>query len=125
MIGTERLQGRGTWGLYLSSSNLSFSPAIVELSKASTSDQITYTENLKQIVPETELRGHIHDFHIHVPVSDSYIPMIDLFILLRKYVDGFWEYINRSQTHECRNWDSGRTIPRKGILKWDFLCSVH
>jgi hypothetical protein len=21
------------------------------------------------------------------------------------------EYINRSQTHECGNWDSGRTIP--------------
>ncbi len=40
-----------------------------------------------------------------------------------KYVDRFWEYINRSQTHECGNWDWSRAIPRKGIHKWDFPCS--
>jgi hypothetical protein len=33
-------------------------------------------------------------------------------------------YINRSQTQECWNWGWGRTIPRKGIHKWDFRCSV-
>ncbi len=38
----------------------------------------------------------------------------------RKYVDQSWDYINRSQTHECGNWGWGRTIPRKGIHKWDF-----
>ncbi len=32
--------------------------------------------------------------------------------------------INRSQTHECGNWDWGRAIPRKGIHNWDFPCSV-
>ncbi len=42
----------------------------------------------------------------------------------RKYVDRSWENINRSQTHECGNWDWGRAIPRKGIHKWDFRCSV-
>ncbi len=41
-----------------------------------------------------------------------------------KYVDRSLEYINRSQTHEFGNWDQGRTIPRKGIHKWDFPCSV-
>jgi len=35
----------------------------------------------------------------------------------RKYVDRSWEYINRSQTHECGNWGWGRAIPRKGIYK--------
>ncbi len=40
------------------------------------------------------------------------------------YVDRSWEYINRSQTHECGNWDWGRAIPRKGIHKWDFRCSA-
>jgi hypothetical protein len=35
------------------------------------------------------------------------------------------EYINRSQTHECGNWDCGRIISRKGIHKWDFPCSVY
>ncbi len=42
----------------------------------------------------------------------------------RKYVDGSWEYINRSWTHECGNWDWGRAIPRKEIHKWDFPCSA-
>jgi hypothetical protein len=36
-----------------------------------------------------------------------------------------WEYINRSQTLECGNWDWGRAIPRNGIHKWDFRCSVE
>ncbi len=41
-----------------------------------------------------------------------------------KYVDRSWEYINRSQTHECENLDWGRAIPREGIHKSDFPCSV-
>ncbi len=43
----------------------------------------------------------------------------------RKYVDRSWDYINCSQTHECRNWGWGRAFPRKGIHKWDFRCSVE
>ncbi len=39
-------------------------------------------------------------------------------------MDLFWEYINLSETHECGNWDLGRTIPRKGIHMWDFHCST-
>ncbi len=35
-----------------------------------------------------------------------------------------WEYLNRSQTHECGKCDCGRAIPRKGIHKWDFPCSA-
>jgi hypothetical protein len=49
---------------------------------------------------------------------------IGLPIAAGKYVDWSLEYINRSQTHECGNWDWGRAIPRKGIQKWDFPCSV-
>ncbi len=43
----------------------------------------------------------------------------------RKYVDRFWEYINRSQTHECGNWGWGRAIPRKGIFKRNCHCSAN
>ncbi len=42
----------------------------------------------------------------------------------RKYVDRSWDYINRSQTHECGNWGWGRAILRKGIHKWDFHCGA-
>jgi hypothetical protein len=31
-----------------------------------------------------------------------------------------WEYINRSQTHECGNWDCGRAIPFLGIFVSNF-----
>jgi hypothetical protein len=42
----------------------------------------------------------------------------------RKYVDRSWDYINRSQIHECWNWGWGRAIPRKVIHKWNFPCSA-
>ncbi len=34
----------------------------------------------------------------------------------RKYVDRSRDYKNRSQTHECGNWDWGRAVPKKGIF---------
>jgi hypothetical protein len=36
------------------------------------------TENLKQIFPEKEFRGHSPNLYIYVSVRDFYIPMIDL-----------------------------------------------
>jgi hypothetical protein len=39
----------------------------------------------------------------------------------RKYVDRSWDYINRSQTHECWNWGWGRAISRKRIIKGIFV----
>ncbi len=33
-----------------------------------------------------------------------------------KYVDRSWEYINRSQTHECGNWDWGLAVPEKEYI---------
>ena len=46
--------------------------------------EINYTlqrqnaENLKQIFPEKEYRGLSPNFHIHVSVSDLYIPKVGL-----------------------------------------------
>ncbi len=83
-------------------------------------------ENLKQIFPEKEYRGLSPNFQIHVSVSELYIPTMELPFLLEEiqYVDGSWDFINRSQTHECRNWGWGHAIPRKGIYKRNFLCSA-
>ncbi len=41
-----------------------------------------------------------------------------------QYVDRFWEYLNRSQRHECGNWDWASVFPSIGIHKWDFRGSV-
>jgi hypothetical protein len=46
--------------------------------------QRTNNENSKQIFLEKELRDHSTNFHIHVSVSDLYIPTIDLPILLQE-----------------------------------------
>ncbi len=46
--------------------------------------QRTNTKHLKQIFPEKELCGHSPNFHIHVSMSDLYIPTIDLPILLQE-----------------------------------------
>ncbi len=42
-----------------------------------------------------------------------------------KYVGRTWENINRSQTHECGNWNRGRANPFLGIHKFKFLCCVY
>jgi hypothetical protein len=72
-------------------------------------------ENSKQIFPEKELRGLRPNFHIHVSVSDLYVPTIGLaFPATGKYVDRYWEYINHSQTNveietEAAQFFSGNT----------------
>jgi len=89
--------------------------------------QRTNAENSKQIFPEKELRAHSPNFHIHMSVWAIYeyiFPPSICQFCCRKYVGRSCENINRSQ-HERGNWDWGRTIPRKGIHKWDFLCSVE
>ncbi len=56
-------------------------------------------------------------------VNDIYIPTIGLPILQQEnmWTDPGNIYINRSQTHECRNWD----FLFLGINEWDFRCSVY
>jgi hypothetical protein len=65
-------------------------------------------KNLKQIFPEKEYRGLSPNFHIHVSVSESYIPMMGLPVPLEeicRLILGIYEYtVNRSKTHECGNW---------------------
>jgi hypothetical protein len=42
------------------------------------------TENSKQIFPEKELSGYNPNSYIHVSVSNLYIPLIGLLILLQE-----------------------------------------
>ncbi len=42
------------------------------------------TENSKQIFPEKELHGLSPNFHVHVSVSNLYIPTIGLPVLLQE-----------------------------------------
>jgi hypothetical protein len=66
------------------------------------------------------------NFHIHVSVSDLYIPKIDLPILLQEICGPILGiYKSLTETHECGNWDCCRAIPKEGIHKWDFRCSAY
>ncbi len=70
------------------------------------------TENFKQIFPEKELRGLRSQFpHSCVCERFIYLHNRSAFSAAEKQVDRSWEYINRSQTHECGNWDWGRAVP--------------
>jgi hypothetical protein len=75
------------------------------------------TENLKQIFLEKELLGHSPN------VCEQFIYSNDRSAY--SAAGNMWpDPINRSQTHECGNWDWGRAISRNGIHKWNFRCSV-
>ncbi len=80
------------WCLYCSFVNVIVLPFIFMASHAAqyknnctaTALQRHNTKNSKKIFPEKELRGLSPNFHIHVPVSDLYIPTIGLPILLQE-----------------------------------------
>jgi hypothetical protein len=69
-----------------------------------------------------ELRGLSPNFHIHVSVSDLYIPRISPHISSSRKgrpIVGI-VYIIRSQTHEWGNWDCDPDIPFLGIFASNF-----
>ncbi len=62
-------------------------------------------------------------FHIHVSVSDLYIsgigPQFSTYFPAAEQTDQSWEYINRSPTHECGNWDYAAQF-----LFWEYLFRI-
>jgi hypothetical protein len=64
-----------------------------------------------------KLRGLIPKVCIHVSVSDFYIfPRSVSLFCFNVFADRLWEYINRSQIHECRNWEPGRAVSFSGNI---------
>ncbi len=85
-------------------------------------------ENSKQIFPEMKVRGLVPNFYTHESVSDLYISTISRLLCCIAFVDQSWENINRSQIHECGNWECRRAVSFLGIFVSKFLvqciCSV-
>ncbi len=96
----------------------------------------TYMSDSHLCIPrnETVQASYFHNrmimFCLLIPTSiylwDIYIDIHDrsVYFAAAKYVDRYWEYINRSQTHECKNWDWGRAIPFPEIHKFNFQYSA-
>jgi hypothetical protein len=63
-------------------------------------------KNVKQIFPETKLRGLVPNFYSHVSASDLYIPTISLQTQYSK-IGGpaVGIYKSLAQIHDCRNLD--------------------
>ncbi len=66
------------------------------------------------VFPEMKLLPKKQNYKVLSPSSYTHISVRNLYmyfqdrsayIAARKYMDKSWEYINRSQTHECGNWD--------------------
>jgi hypothetical protein len=77
----------------------------------------------KQIFPVKELRGHSPNFHIHVSVSDLYIPTINLPILLQEICELILGiYKSLTDTLMCKL-GLRQLNSQKEIHKWDFRCS--
>ncbi len=81
---------------------------------------------MKLLCPKQNYNVLSPSSYIHLSVRDLYISRIGLPILLQKIcvpILGLYT-VNLSPTHECGNWDWGRTVSRKGIHKWDIRCSA-
>ncbi len=65
------------------------------------------TKTSKQIFPEKKLRARPQSQFPHSQVCERFIYSHDWSALSAagKYAGQSWEYINRSQTHECGNYD--------------------
>ncbi len=69
------------------------------------------------VFPEMKLLFPKQNFNVLSPSSYSYICLWEIiyfqdrsaYSAAGKYVGRSWEYIKRSKTHECENWDWGRT----------------
>ncbi len=74
-----------------------------------------------------ELRSLGPNVHIHVFASDLYISRIGPHIScsrIGRSIVGIYS-INRSQTHECGNWDCGRAVSFLGSNFWHWFLAVQ
>ncbi len=78
-------------------------------------------EDLIYVFPEMKLRGLVPNFHIHVTVIDSYIPMIGPAICCKicRTILGIYESLIDT-VHECRNWERGPAVSFLGIFVSNF-----
>jgi hypothetical protein len=83
-------------------------------------------ENLIYLFLFWELHGLSHNFHIHVSMSDLYIPRISPHTSLQQRGQTDPGNINLSKIFECRNWETEHynsvleiTVSFLGIHKWE------
>ncbi len=91
-----------------------------------------YSKN--ETVQPPYFQNRIIMFCLSIPTTiylwEIYIFLGSVFLFCCSQICACWpilgiQYIKCSQTHEYRNQDWGRAIPRKGIYKWDFCCSAE
>jgi hypothetical protein len=80
----------------------------------SSSKELHCTENPGHVFPEKKLCSLIPNFYIHISVNDLHMYSHDRSTYFP--ADRSWEYINRSQIYECRNFYWDRAVSFRGIF---------
>ncbi len=78
----------------------------------------------KDTIPKIRNKYSQVPFSTFMCLYSIYIPTKICLVSCRKICGPILGIYKSPQTHECGNSDWGRAIPRKGIHKWDFRCSV-
>jgi hypothetical protein len=57
-------------------------------------------------------------------ISRNEVAHLSAYCAAAKQVDRSWEYLNRSQIHECRTWEQGHAVSFLGMHKSNLWYSV-
>ncbi len=90
-----------------------FGNSIMQIRKKWLTNRKTFLTNIVKNIIWHHFAGESHQV-VHVSVIDLYIPTIGPHILIGRPI------VNRSQKHECRNWDRGRAVSFLGIFVLNF-----
>jgi hypothetical protein len=113
----KNLQCRGSWSFCMRSYTSSEGPVKIQYIWQKSINVFPEMNLRGPIISKTDLNCSVSQFP-HSCLCEGFIYSQDqsAYFAAVKQVDRSWEYINRSQIHECRNWERGSVV-----LFWEYI----